>query len=259
MNCKKVSNKIIKWLVDQSEKSNTIGFVVGVSGGVDSALVSKLCAMTELHTILIQMPINRKEGEISQRANRHLVSILANHSNVDSLTHDLGHAYTSFVTTLGIIPNDLTKANIASRLRMVSAYTFANQYNCLVVGTGNKVEDFGIGFFTKNGDGGVDISPIGDLLKSEVRELSAYLGIADDIVNAIPTDELWEDGRSDEIAIGANYDELEWAMEYTHGTTLMECTPTKRQERVLEIYTARHLANLHKMMMPPICKLGNKK
>jgi NAD+ synthase len=149
---------------------------------------------------------------------------------------------------------------------MVSAYAFANQFQYLVLGTGNKVEDFGVGFFTKYGDGGVDISPIGDLLKSEVRELAKYLGVADEIVNAIPTDELWADTRSDETAIGASYDELEEAMKiydeweernqiHSVDISLDDFTSllSDRQKEVMKIYAKRHNANQHKMKMPPIC------
>lgn len=255
MNCLKVQNQIISWLKEKVEKANAKGFVVGVSGGVDSGLVSTLCAMTGLKTILIQLPINRKLGEISDRADDHCKMLSSIYDNtVHVYKHDLSIPYNQFLASMDMIEvSELAKANLASRMRMCSAYTFANTFKCLVVGTGNKVEDFGVGFFTKYGDGGVDISPIGDLLKCEVRELAKFVGVSHEIYDAVPTDELWADVRSDESAIGASYDELEWAMKAYDGFPVDRETLTDRQKIVYEIFITRHEANAHKMVMPPIC------
>jgi len=146
--------------------------------------------------------------------------------------------------------SSLSLANTRSRLRMITLYQFASTRNALVAGTGNKVEDFGVGFFTKYGDGGVDISPIADLYKSQVRAAAQALGIAQDIIDAPPTDGLWEDGRTDEDQLGATYEELEWAMQYSGDENISE-----RQSEVLEIYNQRHAANLHKMVEIPVCKV----
>ena len=260
MKCECVKNEIVEWLNKYLKQSKQRGFVVGVSGGIDSALVSMLCAMTGSKTLLVQMPIHRKDNAISKRADKHVLMLKDKYKNVEGYGHDLSSAYDAIVNTFPYSVSDLTGANLRSRLRMVSLYSFANQNNCLVVGTGNKVEDYGVGFFTKYGDGGVDISPIGELLKSEVRELSRYLDIDKEIVNAVPTDELWEDGRSDEDAIGATYDELEWAMRVNedfkdHALYDFKYKyASERQKKVLEIYEERHNANQHKMEMPPILK-----
>ncbi len=156
--------------------------------------------------------------------------------------------------------NKLASANSRSRLRMTTLYHIATMNKGLVVGTGNKVEDFGVGFYTKYGDGGVDISPIADLTKSEVRNLAKELGIIDEIVNAVPTDGLWEDNRSDEDQIGASYEELEWAMEFnellqTHGYKIEECTA--RELEVLKIYNKFNIQNKHKMVPIPTFKKNN--
>ena len=268
-----IAKHICNWMETKRGIAGAKGFVVGVSGGIDSALVSMLCAKTGSKTLLVQMPIHRKDNAISRRADKHVLMLKDKYKNVEGYGHDLSSAYDAIVNTFPFSVSDLTGANIRSRyltganirsrLRMVSLYSFANQNNCLVVGTGNKVEDYGVGFFTKYGDGGVDISPIGELLKSEVRELSGYLDIDKEIVNAVPTDELWEDGRSDEDAIGATYDELEWAMRVNEDfkdRALYDFKykyASERQKKVLEIYKERHDANQHKMEMPEICSIKN--
>lgn len=258
MNCEKVKQQIVKWLKDYSEQSNTSGFVVGVSGGVDSGLVSTLCAKTGIHTIILQMPINRIIGPISDRSQKHCDWLLGNYTNVSLYNHDLSKAFQSVIDSAPIHHSDLSKANLRSRLRMCALYLMSNTNNLLVVGTGNAVEDVGVGFCTRYGDSAVDISPIGDLMKSEVRELAKYLGVSDDIVNATPTDELWDDARSDEDQIGATYDELEWAMKHLRSTDEADTMLSIRQKEVLKIYIDRHNKNAHKMQMPPVCIIGER-
>lgn len=276
MNYENVSKQIVEWLSDyNNNESKTKGFVVGVSGGVDSGLVSILCAMTGLKTILVELPINRKTSEISTRATEHCNWLKDKFSNVEVYKNDLSDMYNKFLETHPISGSELAKINTASRCRMISLFYFANTLDCLVVGTGNAIEDRGIGFCTVGGDQTVSISPIGDLMKSEVRELAAYLGVQENIVKAIPTDELWSDTRSDETQIGATYDELEWAMNVfesmiggqrvyvkkmikDHGTiegcsvkVYDEMSP--EQKRIFNIFISRHVKYEFKNNMPPIC------
>ena len=215
MKTKDVAHHIINWLNDYAEESKLDGFVVGVSGGVDSALTSTLCANTGKPTLCLEMPIHQEKDQVS-RANSHTNWLAKNFSNVRVKVVPLDTLYDSFCQ-LDAERNDntntpLSLANTRSRLRMATLYYFASQERFLVAGTGNKVEDFGVGFYTKYGDGGVDVSPIADLMKSQVRELAAHLGVHGSIVHAAPTDGLWDDNRTDEDQLGATYDELEWAM-----------------------------------------------
>lgn len=272
MNCESVKNQIVGWLKDYAVKSGLDGFVVGVSGGVDSALVSTLCAETGLSTLVVEMPIHRPVSNIVERSAAHVEWLKSKYKNVNSNMMNLSSVYDAaedvFFLGFGVTMTDLAKANTRSRLRMVALYSIANTFNLLVAGTGNKVEDFGVAFFTKYGDGGVDISPIGNLLKSQVRELAAYLGVIKDIVDAVPTDELWADTRSDEAQIGASYDELEWAMKYCQDRkwernldvpdmkALAITPPFLRQMHVVSIYLKRHEQGAHKMQMPPICPIS---
>lgn len=250
--------QITRWLQDQLATSRQNGYVVGVSGGIDSAVVSTLCALTEKPTLVISLPIHQAKSEHS-RADKHIAWLTQTYPNVKTQNVDLTQifdAYTEYLRSVDLkLEDDLVEANLRSRLRMTALYAFANAYRYLVVGTGNKVEDFGIGFFTKGGDGQVDISPIGDLMKSEVRALGSFLKISEDIVSATPTDGLWEDGRSDEDQIGASYDELEWAMLFWDGQKNLLNT---RQKKVLTIYLNRYAANQHKMKMPPVCMIERK-
>lgn len=277
INYSNVENHIVQWLGDYLKTSNQKGFVIGVSGGVDSAVVSTLCAKTGYPVLCISMPINQASEQL-KRANNHIKWLKEKYTNVKDITIDLTFSYSSQVASIGdaLYSNgfshdqfekskcDLCDANLRSRHRMETLYYFAGLFGYLVAGTGNKVEDFGVGFFTKYGDGGVDISPIGDLMKSEVRGLGEYMGVLEEIVNAKPTDGLWDNGATDEDQIGATYDELEWAMEYfednindirlgVHSTNKL----TERQKQVFEIYKTRHIANAHKMDMPPICTITN--
>lgn len=264
MDCNIVQDKIVAWLKNQLDKSGQNGFVIGVSGGIDSAVVSTLCAQTGKPIIVVSLPI----GQNTKLADAHISWLTLTYPNVKNFECDLtGSLYNVESTIWGDLfdhnsysidtneNRDLVSANLRSRLRMCTLYAFANASRFLVVGTGNKIEDYGIGFFSKFGDGGVDLSPIGDLLKSEVRELGKHLGIIDAIVKAAPTDGLWADGRTDEDQIGATYDELEWAMNWLYSSVTKE-QPTERQWTVLGIYLKRHNANKHKMEMPPICRMG---
>ena len=221
--------------------------VVGVSGGIDSATVSSLCAETGLPTNLVVLPI-RQNVEETIRANN-LISILQDkYENVTKSTIELSEVFKLLDDTLSMTAtSELASANVRSRLRMISLYHLATTQNGIVVGTGNKVEDYGVGFFTKYGDGGVDISPIADLYKTEVRELGKYLGVTKEILDAKPTDGLWSDGRSDEDQIGASYEELEWAMEIGQYKTEF----SSKENEVMKIYESWHKKNIHKMRPIP--------
>lgn len=269
MDCEKVSNHIIKWLTDYATRNRMHGFVVGVSGGVDSALVSTLCAKTGLPTLVVEMPIHRPVSNIVERSSAHVAWLKDKYWNTSSELKDLSKVYDAQEEVYPGM-SDLAKANTRSRIRMTTLYSFANTIGLLVAGTGNKVEDYGVAFFTKFGDGGVDISPIGGLLKSQVRALSKHLGIIDDIVNAVPTDELWADTRSDEQQIGASYDNLEFAMNFCKNrgietnadlsTFISTGAPAyfdlpKILMDTLEIYIKRHEAGAHKMNPPPVCEI----
>ena len=228
------------------------GFVVGISGGIDSALTSTLCAKTGKPVICLNMPIHQHKAEYD-RGHEHIDWLKKNFSNVTSYEVELTETFKSMSQTFPEeIQDRLTMANTRARIRMTTLYAFACNKKMLVAGTGNKVEDFGIGFFTKYGDGGVDLSPIADLMKSEVYALAKELGVVPSIISARPTDGLFADGRSDEDQIGATYDELEWAMLFleNHGdfTKL-----TERQRVVLDIYSSRNRANQHKMNPIPVC------
>jgi NAD+ synthase len=212
---------IDRWLKDYYYIYGIKAFVVGVSGGIDSAVVSTLCARTELPTYVLTMPLHSKE-ENTDLSELHAYGLVEKYSNVTLVNVDLSETYDKFMFWVDdtFTGNQLANANTKSRLRMVSLYQVAGSVGGIVVGTGNKVEDYGIGFFTKYGDGGVDIAPIADLYKTEVWELGKYLGVDERIIDAIPTDGLWDDGRKDEDQIGASYKQLEEAMEYRRGPAL---------------------------------------
>ena len=253
MNSSEISKNIINWLKYYLENSNTKGFVIGISGGIDSALTSTLCAKTGLPTLCLDMPIFQNSNEHS-RATEHIKWLSSNFNNVSSKTIDLSNTFDSFKNSVDEVNqrnNLLSLANSRSRLRMTSLYYYASLNNYLVVGTGNKVEDFGIGFYTKYGDGGVDISPIADLYKTEVFELSEYLNINKEILIAKPTDGLWDDERTDEDQIGATYSELEWAMKQKDfGKNSLEFKG--REKEVFDILIKLNKQNLHKMSPIPV-------
>ena len=255
MKTEKVTNHIVNWLKDYATKAGIKGFVLGVSGGIDSALTSTLCAKTGMPTLCLEMPIHQAESQVS-RALDHVDWLKQNFDNVSMARINLTLVFDSLVGALPKVDDKeklfMSLANTRARLRMTSLYYFAALNGYLVVGTGNKVEDFGVGFFTKYGDGGVDISPIADLMKSEVYKLAGYLGINEAIIKAAPTDGLWGDSRTDEDQIGASYDELEWAMlMIDQGKTIADFEG--RARRVMEIYTQRNKANKHKMDPIPVC------
>ena len=242
-------NKISNWLKDYLESSKLDSFIIGVSGGIDSAVSSTLAAKTGVKTIVLSMPIYQGKDQL-ERANKHIDWLKKNYENVKSIEIDLTSTFESF-GSLFLEKDAHALANTRSRLRMVTLYHTAALNNGIVVGTGNKVEDFGIGFYTKYGDGGVDISPIADLMKSEVRSLAKAMGIIQEIVDAPPTDGLWGDNRTDEDQVGATYDELEWAMKFNGDPNSLD----ERKKEVLKIYKKFHNQNKHKMIDIPIYKL----
>ena len=253
MTAKEKIDFIVDWLNRYTDKTGIKGFVIGVSGGIDSAVTSTLCAKTGKNIIVLNMPILQPPSQFD-RSNEHIAWLKKHFTSVEGYTVDLTNTFLQMSKDLPEkIQDQLTMANTRARLRMTTLYAFAGHNGYLVAGTGNKIEDFGVGFFTKYGDGGVDISPIADLTKTEVFELAKELGIVESIQKAKPTDGLWDDDRSDEDQMGATYPELEWAMEYLENGKEKELTD--REKAVLDIYTKRHNANLHKMEAIPVCKL----
>ncbi len=251
MKKKEVIGYITQWLKSYSNSSKTKGFVIGISGGIDSALTSTLCAETGKPVIVLNMPIRQFKREF-ELSNLHINWLKKNYSNVSSHTVELTSVFDSFEQQLPEETRDfLSMANSRSRLRMTTLYAFACHHQLLVAGTGNKVEDFGVGFFTKYGDGGVDISPIADLMKSEVYALAKELNVIEEILAARPTDGLFADGRTDEDQLGASYDELEWAM--VNAEVKNTAALSERQKTVLEIYKNLHRKNQHKMQAVPVC------
>jgi len=262
MKGQELEDHIVGWLKDYVTKYSISGFVVGVSGGIDSAVVSTLCAKTGFPVLVIDLPISQS-GELSDK---HIDYLGENYGNVEGMRIDLTDSYNVIKDTLNLEGENanLTLANTQSRLRMLALYSQANNRNYIVCGTGNKVEDFGIGFFTKGGDGMVDVSPIADLMKSEVYDLGKHLGVIDEIINVAPTDGLWDGSPTDEEQIGASYDELEWAMEWIedhkYETSIEDIKSlSNRQREVIKIYESRHYKNKHKMNLPPVCEIPNSK
>ena len=239
----KLKFDIDRWLKDYYYFHSIKSFVVGVSGGIDSAVVSTLCAETGLPTYILTMPLHSKEGN-TELSDLHAYQLVEKYPNVTIVNVDLSKTYDAFMDTVyeGFTINPLANANTKSRLRMVTLYQIAGSVGGIVVGTGNKVEDYGIGFYTKYGDGGVDIAPIADLYKTEVWELGKRLGVDQRIIDALPTDGLWDDDRKDEDQIGASYEQLEEAMEYRRGPAL-------------DILDEFYMKNKHKMEPIPTFKL----
>jgi NAD+ synthase len=306
MNYPEISSTIENWLHSQLTASGLKGFVVGISGGIDSAVVSALCARTGLPTLAISMPIRQKKNQVSRA--RLQLSWLERFKNTAGMTVDLTRQFDDLMTEFkenapfGISEENpvlrsfnqdlhenekLSGANLRSRLRMCTLYFYAGCSRYLVAGTGNKVEDYGVGFFTKYGDGGVDLSPIGDLMKSEVYRLAGFLGIPDEIRQAKPTDGLWDRDRTDEQQLGDTYHDLEIAMRFCelnrlenlqsyeaenmfnvylpdgrkrrfHKENLFGGSDNKYlgiSEKTLKNYLRRHSHSVHKMNMPPVCRI----
>lgn len=257
MHVEKVINHIVNWLKNYATNAGMKGFVIGVSGGIDSALTSTLCAKTGLEVLCLEMPIHQAASQVN-RARNHITWLQSNFDNVRTVEVNLTPVFDSLIEALPSVENEedrfMSLANTRARLRMTSLYYFAALEKLLVAGTGNKVEDFGVGFYTKYGDGGVDLSPIADLLKTEVYTLAKHLGVNQDIIDAAPTDGLWGDDRTDEDQIGASYPELEWAMAMDEqGKT--DADFSGRQLEVFKIYKRFNRANKHKMVPIPVCEI----
>ena len=234
-----IKDWILSYVNSMPKKAESL--VIGISGGIDSSVSSTLSAMTGLKTIVLSMPIKQKDTQ-HDLSLRHQEWLKKNFKNVQGHTLELDNLFKTFENTLGKFDSIHGMANSRARLRMTTLYQVAAANNGIVVGTGNKVEDFGVGFYTKYGDGGVDISPIADCNKTEVWELGRELKILDDIINAAPTDGLWDDGRTDEGQLGLSYKEIEEAMDNEN---------SKNRDKYIQI----RKTNLHKMEPIPICKI----
>ena len=270
MNSESVSAHIVAWLKNSAEEAGVKTLIIGVSGGIDSAVTSTLACLTGLPVTVVNMPIHQNQDHVD-RSDNHIEQLKNRFPNVTGYKVDLSKSFDALCADLPIpLDDDLANANSRSRLRMTTLYAFANTQHGLVVGTGNKVEDYGVRFFTKFGDGGVDVSPIAELTKSQVFELGRHLMVAEEILVASPSDGLWNDGRTDEDQIGASYDELEWAMSYYDSHSLRMGTDAEsfpgsafieadsleeRQVQVLRIFAERHEKNAHKMLPPPGCPI----
>ena len=236
-----IKDWILNYVNSMPKKAESL--VIGISGGIDSSVSSTLSAMTGLKTIVLSMPIKQKSAQ-HDLSLKHQEWLKQNFKNVEGITVELDSLFSTFENTLKDFNNLHGMANSRARLRMATLYQVAAANNGIVVGTGNKVEDFGVGFYTKYGDGGVDISPIADCNKTEVWELGKELKILDDIINAAPTDGLWDDGRTDEGQLGLSYKEIEEAMNNEN---------SKNRDKYIQI----RKSNLHKMDPIPVCKIPN--
>jgi NAD+ synthase len=258
MNARAVSEHLVNWLRRYASDHEKRGFVVGVSGGVDSAVASALCARTGMPLLCLEMPIHQAPGEV-ERARDHVLGLCKAHPRTERHHVDLTMHFEDFVTLCGAGTtenDDLAKVNTRSRLRLAMLYYYATVREALVVGTGNKVEQEGVGFFAKYGDGKMDLSPMGGLTKSEVYLLARYLNLDQRIIDAAPTDGLWPDHRTDMEQMGATYPELEWAMDLREGGVLpADLHMTERQQEVLGIYDRRHGSNLHKVDETPVAPI----
>ena len=257
MQVDKVIEHIVDWLKAYATNAGIKGFVVGISGGIDSAVTSSLCAKTGLEVLCVEMPIHQAQSQVS-RGKEHISQLKNRFATVSDVEVDLTPVFESLKMSLpeadGNEQLNLSLANVRARLRMTTLYYFAGLHKYLVAGTGNKVEDFGVGFFTKYGDGGVDLSPIADLMKSQVYVLAKALEVPQRIQKAKPTDGLWGDDRTDEDQIGASYDQLEWAMHQAEKGLNPEDFEDE-EHRVMQLYLRLHRANLHKMNPIPVCKI----
>ena len=255
MQTEKVIDHIVNWLKDYAMKANVNGFVIGISGGIDSAVTSTLCAKTGLPVLCIEMPIHQAPSHVS-RAQEHIADLKRKFPKVTDTRTDLTPVFEEFKTEVLLDGKqdivDMALANTRARLRMTTLYYYAGLLGRLVAGTGNKVEDFGVGFYTKYGDGGVDLSPIADLMKSEVYDLAKALDICNSFRVAKPSDGLFGDARSDEDQIGANYDELEWAMKMKDQGKIADDFSGREQD-VFKIYSSYNRRNKHKMDPIPVC------
>jgi NAD+ synthase len=260
----KLSARITKWIKDYAKKAKVDTLVIGISGGIDSSVVSTLCAKTGLKTIVVQMPI-RQNKKLDNLSSKQAAWLLERFDNVTHMAMDLTPVFSAFekkVDPFCGIEDDtydtykLASANSRARLRMMTLYQIAQCHNGIVVGTGNKVEDFGVGFFTKYGDGGVDISPIGDCLKTEVWDMGREFGLEQEIIDAAPTDGLWDDGRTDEGQLGMTYPELEHAMALNDADNCIyePLALTKTEKAQLKKYREIRARNMHKMIPIPVFK-----
>ena len=266
-----LEDRIVKWISDYCISHPSIkSLVVGISGGIDSSVVSTLCALTGMPTYVVGMPINQLEDQESL-SDAHGEWLSKKFNNVKFIKTDMSHVYDSFLQTISLdigesfATNKLAQANTRSRLRMVTLYQIAGSVGGIVVGTGNKVEDYGVGFYTKYGGGGIDIAPIADLYKTEVWMLGEHLGVDERIISAAPTDGLWDDGRTDTDQLGVSYQLLEWVME--SGITNWYGDPidkldqwqgkplTEEQRSAVNQYVKFNTQNKHKMVEIPTFKL----
>ena len=234
-----IKDWILNYVNSMPKKAESL--VIGISGGVDSSVTSTLCAMTGLKTIVLTMPIKQISSQ-HDLSLKHKDWLKEKFENVESHIIKLDEVFNSFKSSLSNFDNEHGMANSRARIRMITLYQVAAANKGIVVGTGNKVEDFGVGFYTKYGDGGVDISPIADCTKTEIWELGKELNILKEIIETPPTDGLWDDGRTDEGQLGLSYKELEEAMENEN---------SKNREKYLKI----RKVNLHKMESIPVCKI----
>ena len=236
---------ISNWIKDYVNKmpSKAQSLIIGISGGIDSSVSSTLSAMTGIKTIVLSMPIKQKSSQ-HDLSLKHQEWLVKNFDNVEAHTINLDKLFETFESTLSNFDSELGMANSRARIRMTTLYQAAAANKGIVVGTGNKVEDFGVGFYTKYGDGGVDISPIADCNKSEVWEIGKSINILKEIIDAAPTDGLWDDGRTDEGQLGLKYEELEEAMNNVNSIN------REKYEKIRKM-------NLHKMEPIPVCKIPN--
>tara|TARA_Y100000590_G_scaffold469426_1_gene656919 strand:+ start:983 stop:1726 length:744 start_codon:yes stop_codon:yes gene_type:complete len=236
------ANYISRWIMDYCflSKNNPKSLIIGVSGGIDSSVASTLCAKTGLKTIVVSMPIKQNKTQHNLSLD-HIKWLKENYKNVESHIISLDEIFNVFQSSMNNFKNNLAFANSRSRLRMATLYQIAQYYAGIVVGTGNKVEDFGVGFYTKYGDGGVDISPIADCTKTQVWELGKELGILESIISAAPTDGLWDDNRDDEKQMGLTYKQIEEAMRDS-------------KSKYYKKYLSLREKNIHKMKPIPVCK-----